>query len=319
MNLHVSEQHMHDDRERALAGQKVLVTGGAGFLGSHLCQRLRQAGCEVHATSRQRRPPNGMGWWQADLSDLDAARTLISTTRPDVIFHLAGSVGASPDLHLVLPTYQSLLSSTVNLLLLCAEVGCRRIVLTGSLTEPAPDVPQPMPSSPYAAAKWASSAYARMFHSLYAVPAVIVRPFMTYGPGQAPTKLVPSVIRSLLAGEPPKLSSGRFRADWVYVSDVIDGFIAAVTEPGIEGQTFDLGTGSLHSVRSLVEKLATIVGSSVEPQFGALPDRPDEREWAANMQTAARLGWRPSTSLEEGLEQTVKWYRVHGHASEPGA
>src|SRR5262245_17053499 len=164
-----------------------------------------------------------------------------------------------------------------------------------------------MPSSPYAAAKWASSAYARMFHSLYAVPAVIVRPFMTYGPDQAPTKLIPSVIRSLLAGEPPKLSSGRFRADWIYVSDVIDGFIAAVTTPGVEGQTFDLGTGSLHSVRSVVEKLAAIIGNSVEPQFAALPDRPHEREWVANAQAAARLGWRPTTSLEEGLSLTVNW------------
>jgi nucleoside-diphosphate-sugar epimerase len=188
--------------------------------------------------------------------------------RPDIIFHLAGSVGAGPRLELVLPTYESLLSSSVNLLVVCAAQRCRRIILTGSLTEPSPESRQPVPSSPYAAAKWASGAYARMFHSLYQLPVVIVRPFMTYGPGQAPTKVVPSVIRSLLASEAPELSSGRFRADWIYVSDVIDGFIKAATVAGVEGETFDLGTGTLLSVRAVVERIASIMSSEIEPRFG---------------------------------------------------
>ena len=294
----------------AMAGQRVLVTGGTGFLGSHLCQRLSREGCEVHATSRKYRPADGVMWWQADLADLSSARALVSAVRPDVVFHLSGSVGASPDLEMVLPTYQSLLSSSVNLLVVCAELGCRRIVLTGSLTEPSPNAPEPIPSSPYSAAKWASGAYARMFHRLYQVPIVIVRPFMTYGPGQAPTKLVPSVICSLLAGDAPKLSSGRLRADWIYVSDVIDGCIAAAIASGVEGETFDFGTGTLLPVRYLVERLVSMMGSTVEPQFGAVPDRPNEREWAANLLPATKLGWAPTTSLEEGLEQTVAWYRA---------
>jgi nucleoside-diphosphate-sugar epimerase len=263
----------------------------------------------VHATSRQDRAADGIKWLQADLADLSVARQLISTVRPDLIFHLAGAVGAGPQLELVLPTYQSLLCSSVNLLLVSAALRCRRIILTGSLTEPSPETLQPVPSSPYAAAKWASGAYARMFHSLYGVPVVIARPFMTYGPGQAPTKIVPSVIRSLLAGEAPKLSSGRFRADWIYVSDVIDGLIKAATVPGIEGETFDLGTGTLHSVRAIVERIVSIMNSTVEPRFGVLPDRPDEREWAADLAHTAKIGWAPMTSLEEGLRRTVDWYR----------
>ena len=100
-------------------------------------------------------------------------------------------------------------------------------------------------SSPYAAAKWAAAGYGRMFHSLYDTPVVILRPFMTYGPGQASTKLIPAVTLALLRASGPRLSSGRHRSDWVYISDVIEGFVAAATVPGIEGKTIDLGSGTL--------------------------------------------------------------------------
>lgn len=294
-------------------GQKVLITGGSGFLGSHLCQRLCDAGSEVHATSR-RQQPVGRGnptWWLADTADAGVARHVLSAVKPDIVFHLAGSVGASPELQLVLPTYQSLLTSTLNLLLAAAELGCRRIVLTGSLTEPRPDAREPVPSSPYAAAKWAAGAYARMFHALYGTPTVVVRPFMTYGPAQDPHKLVPYVVLSLLKGEAPRLTSGRWKADWVYVADVIDGLLAAATSPGIEGETIDLGTGTLTSTRTVVECVVKCFGGPIEPDFGALPDRPAENEIAADTVIAAtKLGWRATTSLEGGLQQTVDWYRA---------
>ena len=123
-----------------------------------------------------------------------------------------GRVGRrSPDFDLVLPAYRSLLTSTVNLLVAGTEIGCRRIVLSGSFTEPVPGRTNPNPSSPYAAAKWAASGYGRMFHSLFQTPVVILRPFMVYGPAQAPSKLIPSVISSLLSGNSPRISSGKQR------------------------------------------------------------------------------------------------------------
>jgi len=294
---------------------KVLVTGGSGFIGWHLCRRLRDEGSEVHATSRTQRP-NTRGepiWWQADMAELSTARLVLAGVRPDIVFHLSGSVGASPNLELVLSTYQSLLTSTVNVLVSATEIGCRRIVLTGSLTEPFPGETEPTPQSPYAAAKWAAVGYGRMFHSLYRTPAVILRPFMAYGPMQAASKLVPSVTLSLLRGEAPKVSGGRQRADWVYVRDVIEGFLAAAITPGIEGKSIDLGTGSLVSVRGVVDRLIKITGTKVKPLFGALPDRPGENEVAANTATASELvGWSATTSLESGLRQTVEWFKAQG-------
>ena len=289
-----------------------LITGGSGFIGQHLCRRVCDEGHRVHATSRLLNMPRHSGpiWHQADMADLATARRLLATLKPDVVFHLAGAVSASPNLELVPPTFRSLLSSTVNVLVAAQEAGCRRIVLTGSLTEPmSGDGEAAIPQSPYAAAKWAASGYGRMFHSLYAAPVVIVRPFMAYGPGQATSKLIPSVTLSLLRGKRPKLSSGKTRADWVYISDVIEGFVAAATEPGIEGETIDLGSGVLVSMHDIVGRLVRIVGNDIEPEFGALPDRPNENATAANTFIATkRLGWRATTSLDDGLRQTVDWY-----------
>ena len=295
---------------------KILVTGGSGFIGRHLCSRLVRDGHQVHITSRRPAPAEFKGptWHQADLSDLAAARQVLARVEPEIVFHLAGTVGASPDLSLVLPTFQSLLASTVNLLLAAKEIGCQRIVLSGSLTEPDGATPQ----SPYAAAKWAAAGYGRMFHSLYETPVVVLRPFMTYGPGQAPTKLVPSVTLSLLRREPPRLSSGRYSSDWVYIADVIEGFVAAATTPGIEGKTIDLGTGRLVPMTDIVNRLITIVGGGVRPEFGALPDRPNENLITADTSEAAKnLGWRSTTPLDAGLRKTVNWYKLAKNVAGP--
>jgi UDP-glucose 4-epimerase len=293
--------------------QRVLITGASGFIGSHLCQRLLDEGAEVHAVYRTQTPPQDSGarWWQADLSDEASVRALFRDIRPEVIFHLASHVKGAPNLEHLLPTFRSNLQSTVNLLTLAAEKGCRRIVITGSLAEPEVENGELFPSAPYAAAKWASSGYARMFHALYKLPVVIARVFMVYGPAQQDlTKLIPYVTLSLLRGEKPKISSGGRPVDWIYVSDVIDGFMALGQAPGIDGDTFDLGSGKLVSIRELVEQLAVIVDARAKVEFGALADRPLEPTRLAKVaETFASIGWKPRVSLQDGLERTVDWYK----------
>ncbi len=294
--------------------QKVLVTGGSGFLGNHLCRRLVDSGAEVHATSRVERVQRDAEphWWQADLAEMDVARRFVSEIRPDIIYHLAGSVTAVPGKEFVLPTFHSLLTSTVNLLVAATEIDCRRVILCGSLNEPQAQQGEVTPSSPYAAAKWAASGYGRMFQALYGTPTVILRTYMTYGPGQDARKLIPSVIGSLLNGVPPRLSSGAWSADWIYVDDVIEGFLSAAHRPNIEGATLDLGSGQLRTVRSIVEQIAATMHSSIQPQLGVLPDRPFAPQCLANTgESLEKLGWQPATSFETGLRQTVEWYRAN--------
>jgi UDP-glucose 4-epimerase len=294
-----------------LPGQKILVTGASGFLGSHLCSRLGEKGAEVHAVSRSLRTTHTsyLRWWQGDMADITTVRNLLHTVKPDVIFHLSGQVTALPDLELVLPTLHSLLISTINMLTVAAEIGRCRVVLAASLTEPEPGHAEATPGSPYAAAKWASNAYGRMFYKLYGMPVVIVRPFMTYGPRQDGRKLIPYVILSLLGGEVPRLSSGHWEVDWIYVDDVISALVASAEMPGIEGCTIDLGSGTLVPIWTVVQHLVNLTGSQVSPVFGALPDRPLEQVRVADTTYAyAKLGWQATTSLEEGLKRTVDWY-----------
>jgi UDP-glucose 4-epimerase len=295
-----------------ISSKKVLITGASGFLGTHLCDRLCRNGAEVYAISRQIRTsehPN-LHWWQSNLEDLEAVEKLLTKIQPDIIFHLSGNVTGAAGSELVLSTYHSLLTSTVNILTVASNIGCDRLVLIGSLEEPDSSNHQIVPASPYAAAKWASSAYGRMFHQLYQTPVVIARTFMTYGPGQPTHKIIPSVILSLLQNQPPKLASGKREVDWIYIDDVITGLIATAKMPNIEGSTFDLGSGILIPIRQVVEKITDLLGAPVQPLFGVLPDRPVEKVTIANTSiTQTQLNWQPVTTLEKGLLQTIDWYK----------
>ena len=299
--------------QRSLDGQRILITGASGFIGSHLCLRLCQEGADVHAVYRSRRPADlgDQRWWQADLADLEEVKKIVGKVQPEVIFHLASHVKGAPALEHVLPTFQSNLQSTVNLLTVAAEANCRRVVLTGSLAEPEVENGETFPSAPYAAAKWASSGYARMFHALYKLPVLIARVFMVYGPAQMDfTKLIPYVTLSMLQGKTPKITSGERLVDWIYVSDVVDGFLALAQASDVDGATLDLGSGSLISIRGIVQQLAASIGGGVNAEFGALPDRPLEpTRLAKTAETFARIGWKPQVSLPEGLKSTVDWYR----------
>jgi UDP-glucose 4-epimerase len=167
------------------------------------------------------------------------------------------------------------LQSTVNLLTLAAEYNCRRIVLTGSLAELEFENGDTAPSSPYAAAKWASNGYARMFYALYELPVVIARVFMVYGPGQMDfTKLIPYVTLALLQGRTPKISSGNRLVDWIYVSDVVNGFLALAQVSDVDGATLDLGSGSLVSIREIVHRLTLLIGSG--PNLSLVPYLTDQ-------------------------------------------
>ena len=300
-----------------MSGSRVLVTGASGFIGRHLCRRLLDGGETVFGVSRSGEPAERrMRWLGADLTSMDGVRRVLKEAEPEVIYHLASHVKGAPDLELVLPTFAANLQTTVNLLTGAAERGCRRIILSGSLVEPTGREPGAVPSSPYAAAKWAAADYARMFRALYGLPTVIARMFMVYGPAQPDeTKLVPYVIRSCQAGRAPRITNGTRLVDWIYVDDVTRGLVALAAAEGVDGQTVDLGSGTLVSIRQIVEALVRAIGSRLEPVWGALPERPLEPVRQADVaETERRIGWTPAVGLEDGLGRTVAWYDAHRDA-----
>ena len=284
--------------------QRVLVTGASGFLGTHLLTLLGD-GPEVIALSRATRTHAGKNvyWRQIDLSELSSVKRVISEVRPNIVFHMSSLANGSRDVGLVEGIFEAEVRSSLNILLACQAYPVDRIVLTGSFEEPEPNDP---PSSPYAAAKMASSLYARMFHLLYETPAVVTRIFMCYGAGQPDWKVIPHVISCFLRGEAPKVGSPDRAVDWIYARDACEGLLAVAAATGIEGASIDIGSGQLTSIREIVEKLRRITASDVALDFSCANPRPYERVRRADPDATEQItGWRAKTSLDEGLRSTV--------------
>ncbi len=296
---------------RELNGRRILVTGATGFIGGHAVELLHHTGCDVHAVARRSEPSvsfdTPVTWHRADLTDAGATAAAVEAAAPDVIVHLASLVKGSRDPGLLLPMFAANTASAVHLLDAGRRFDVGRVLLAGSLEEP--EEPGRLAASPYALSKAAAHLYGDHYRAITEVEVVNLQIFMVYGPAQLDeAKLIPYVIRSLQAGDAPSLSSGTRLVDWVYVGDVVEGIArACVGEPA--EVPIPLGTGSLATVREVVEALVDLAGSAVEPEFGSLADRSREVEKMADTETTTRLlGWAPGVDLRQGLAATLNWY-----------
>jgi len=286
-----------------LPTRRYLVTGGRGFIGRHLLARLVAQGAEVHATTRSATPPADphVRWWRVDLADAVATEELVTRLRPDVVVHLAARADGTRRLDAVVPILTDTLLSTVSVLAAAARLPQCKVVLAGSVEDGGH---QPDVHSPYAASKAAAATYATLFHGLWQLDVTVLRLAMVYGPDDPNAhRLIPSVVAAFADGRRPAVSSGTRRIDWVYVEDVVDAFLAAADgEPGV----FDIGSGTLVSIRATVRLVAAAMGTAIAPAFGVVGDRPLERELRADPEPArASLGWRPTVGLAEGIARTV--------------
>jgi nucleoside-diphosphate-sugar epimerase len=188
------------------------------------------------------------------------------------------------------------------------------------MEEPHPGEARTGASSPYAVSKWASAAYARLFHDLWSLPTVVLRVAMVYGPGQQDeSKLVPYVIKCLLDGRAPELTSGTRQIDWVYIDDVVDALQAAACAESVEGRSLDIGSGEPVDIRQTVTMLQQIIGTDVPARFGALPDRKYDSARIADLsKSGPLLGWSARVGLVEGLTRTVDWYRARREIANAG-
>jgi nucleoside-diphosphate-sugar epimerase len=177
------------------------------------------------------------------------------------------------------------------------------------------DDADPLPSTPYAAAKFSGILYGKMFHRLYKLPVVVLRPFMTYGPRQKERKVIPYTILSLLNGRPPRISFGDRELDMIYISDVIEAFVRAGVATNAPGETLELGSAQLIALREVVQKIHRFVGGP-DPIFENISAWGENERRAGTYNTFLVLGWRPRVALDEGLRETIEWYRLKRNSAE---
>jgi UDP-glucose 4-epimerase len=213
---------------------------------------------------------------------------------------------------------------TLNVLRLSAALGARRVVHVGSGLEYGQgtklDENVPLaPTSAYGRSKASSWVVTQAFCRELRLEPVGVRPFTVYGPNDSPYGLVGSAVIAALARSELELTEGRQTRDFVYVADAVDAITAAAVEPRAVGEVFNVCTGVDTSIRSAVDLIFLLSGSDAMPRFGARPYRPEELWSSSGDPAKARttLGWQPQTSLEEGITETIAWFRDRSAARAP--
>ncbi|MEP6651742.1 MAG: SDR family NAD(P)-dependent oxidoreductase [Myxococcales bacterium] len=314
--------------------RKVLVTGADGFIGSHLVERLAKEGASVRAFCLYNSQAS-RGWLDQSgpevLEKLDVRLGDIRDTRfveecckdIEVVFHLAALIAIPYSYSAPESFIDTNIRGTMNVLEGVRRCGVRRMVQTS--TSEVYGTPKALPirethplsaQSPYAATKVAADQMCLAYHRSFETPVTVLRPFNTYGPRQSTRAVLPTILAQLLSGS-REISLGRLdtRRDLTYVADTVAGFLLAGAVEGIEGETFQLGTGHAVSIAELFTAACSALGvqAVVREDKGRL--RPDASEvlvlQSDPAQAATRLGWKPEVSLERGLAMTAEWLRHH--------
>jgi len=316
-----------------IAGQRVVVTGADGFIGSHLCEAAVAAGAKVTALSLYDAFGTA-GWLDALAPEVLAALTIergdlrdpatISglIEGADVVFHL-GALIAIPYSYQAVQSYVDVnVKGTVNVLEAARAAGVARVVHTSTsevygtarftpITEDHPYQGQ----SPYAATKIGADMMAEAYARSFELPVVILRPFNTYGPRQSERAVIPTVIRQALDPACDQIIVGDLtpKRDFTFVGDTVAAFLAAATAPLDYGVPYNCGTGKAVTIGETIDQIVKLTGCNKKVVSEAARRRPDKsevRELRADASRfAAATGWRAETSLKAGLASTIEWWR----------
>ncbi len=305
---------------------RVLVTGGAGFIGSSIASALLGRGDDVavfdslvsgHADA----VPEGAELIKGDLRDPDDVRKAVAGC--EVIFHEGALRSVPRSLDDPLPTSEANVTGTLNVLEAAAGAGCRRVIYASSSsvygnneTLPTREDAAPMPLSPYAVSKLAAEHYCQVWSHLGRVPTISLRYFNVFGPGQrADSKysaVFPAFVSALRKGIPPEIhGDGEQTRDFTFINDVVAANLAAASASlDCDGHVFNIATGEPHSVLQILSDLGHAMELDVEPVH--LPERPgDVRHTYADTSKARQMfGWVPVTPWDEAIRSTVDWFEA---------
>ncbi|MBS3763254.1 MAG: GDP-mannose 4,6-dehydratase [Planctomycetes bacterium] len=319
----------------------ILVTGGAGFIGSHLLDRLAEQKRAVicldnfndyySARLKRRNIDAAMSSGQVelvegDIRDKNTCRRIFKDYEVDRVVHLAARAGVRPSIEKPVLYEQVNCQGTIHLLESAREADVDMFVFGSSssvygVSERIPfqeDDPVDLPISPYAASKRSGELYCRAWHHLYGLPIVALRFFTVYGPRQRPDLAISKFTRLIEAGEPiPMFGDGSSRRDYTYVSDIIDGVVAAL-DSNLKFEIINLGNSDPVELQHLIHLIEKALGE--EAKIKQLPDQPGDVPitYADVSRAQELLNYHPQVPIEEGIEAFVRWFRQNGTARSQG-
>lgn len=320
-----------------MKSRKILITGAGGFIGSHLAERLVELGASVTAFVHYNALGN-RGWLDksmsatemrivaGDITDRDSVMRVMKGQ--DIVFHLAALIAIPYSYYSPASYVRTNVEGTLNVLQSARECSVERIIHTstsevyGSARYVPIDEQHPLQGqSPYAASKIGADKMAEAFHLSYGLPIVTVRPFNTFGPRQSARAIIPTIISQYLVCETIKLGNLTPTRDLNYVSNTVDGFVAAAKSSEAVSQTINLGSGFEISIGDLVQTIGQLMGKSAkviaENQRIRQVGSEVERLLANNQLASNLLRWQPKIGLEEGLMRTIEWVSANHELYRP--
>jgi nucleoside-diphosphate-sugar epimerase len=304
-----------------------LVTGGAGFIGSHLCEELARRGEQVRVvdsliTGKRANLAHvpGVEFIEGDLADVDVARRAAAGV--DYVLHQAAIPSVPRSVSDPIASNRANIDATLNILVAARDAGVKRLVYAGSSSaygdQPTLPKREDMPTkplSPYALQKLVGEQYLALFTKLYGLDTVTTRYFNVFGPRQDPSSPYSGVISLFIsalveARQPVIYGDGEQTRDFTYVANVVDGVLRACHAPGLAGQMMNVATGGRISLNDLLRTLCELIGVRTQAVFKE-PRAGDVRDSQADISRAKALtGYVPTVDLREGLERTLEWFRA---------
>ena len=304
-----------------------LVTGGAGFIGSHLAEALVGRGERVRVvdslvTGHRRNLAHlqSIDFVEGDLAEFDVARRAMEGV--DFVLHQAAIPSVPRSVKDPMTSHRANVDASLNVFTAARDAGVKRLVYAGSSsaygntpTLPKVETMPAAPLSPYALQKFVAEQYCQLFTRLYGLETVTIRYFNVFGPRQDPSSAYSGVIslfiRALCEGRQPTIyGDGEQTRDFTYVTNVVDGVLRACHAPDASGEVINVATGGHVSLNQLFRAVRDLMGATVEPLYAAVRQG-DVRDSQADIQKANQLlGYQPTVSFDAGLAKTIEWYRA---------
>jgi dTDP-glucose 4,6-dehydratase len=307
--------------------RKVLVTGAGGFIASHLVERMVFLGAKTRAFVHYR-SDGSWGWLdmssvksdvevqQGDIRDYQNIREAAKGV--DIIFHLAALIAIPYSYRFPLSYVRTNVEGSLNVFEAARELGTSLVVHTstsevyGTARQvPIPETHPLQGQSPYSATKIAADKLAEAFYASYQLPALVVRPFNTYGPRQSARAVIPTIVTQALLGERIHLGNLHPTRDLSFVADTVEGFVKAAEHPELVGEVINIGSGKEIAMGELAETILQLMGKPLEVVVDELRVRPElsevDRLCADISKARKKLGWVPTYSLKQGLSITIDW------------